>query len=144
MIPLIIATLTVCEVVTMWGCSAIPLACNRLRMYPSIRSKLPILKLADNKAVMEAAEIIQQGKYIASSRMNWFLTSINKIPFTLKHLSWNYSLNTGVFYKSRHTSSCVAQSCSKHKFTGCSNIGIGLSFLVCTTNSAARWHSFNP
>ena len=79
-------------------------------------SKLPILILADNKAVVEAAEKIKQGKYSASSHMNRFLTNINKIPITVKHLSGKYGLNTGADHQSRHPSSCQAQLCSIHKF----------------------------
>ena len=55
--------------------------------YPLLReSRNPILLLPDSKPVQDAVQLIQQGKFSASARMNQFLTNINKIPVTVKHL----------------------------------------------------------
>ena len=51
-----------------------------------------------------------------SLKMNMFLTNINKIPISVKHLSGKYSLNKISDHQSRHPSSCTAQTCSIHKF----------------------------
>ena len=71
-----------CEVEALSLALAIDSEYNLLR-----ESRLPILILADNKAVVEAAEKIKQEKYSSSSRMNRFLANINKIPISVRHLS---------------------------------------------------------
>ena len=53
-------------------------------------SKLPIMILPDSKPVQQAIELIKKGKFSASSRMNRFLSNINKIPISVKHLSGKY------------------------------------------------------
>ena len=62
--------------------------------YPLLReSKHPVLLLPDSKPVQDAVLLIQQGKFSTSARMNCFLTNINKIPITIKHLSSKFKLN---------------------------------------------------
>ena len=79
-------------------------------------SKHPIMILPDSKPVQQAIELIKKGKFSMSSRMNRFLSNINKIPITVKHLSGNYNLNTISDHQSRHQSECDSQTCSIHKF----------------------------
>ena len=52
-----------------------------------IESKEPMLILADNKAVVDSAEKINQGYYSFCLKMNRFLANINKIPISVHHLS---------------------------------------------------------
>ena len=79
-------------------------------------SKLPIMILPDSKPVQQAIELIKKGKFSTSSRMNRFLSNINKIPITVKHLSGKYNLNTISDHQSRHPSECSSQTCAIHKF----------------------------
>ena len=63
--------------------------------YPLLRESLhPIMILPDSKPVQQAIELIKKGKFSTSSRMNRFLSNINKIPIVVKHLSGKYDLNT--------------------------------------------------
>ena len=71
--------------------------------------------LPDSKAVQQAIKLIKKGKFSASSRMNWFLSNINKIPITVKHLSGKYDLNTISDHQSRHPSECESYTFSIHK-----------------------------
>ena len=79
-------------------------------------SQHPIMVLPDSKPVQQAIELVKKGKFLASSRMNRFLSNINKIPITVKHLSGKYDLNTISDHQSRHPSECQANTCSIHKF----------------------------
>ena len=72
--------------------------------------------LPDSKLVQQAIELIKKGKFSASSRMNRFLSNINKIPIIVKHLSGKYDLNTISDHQSRHPSDCTSNTCSIHKF----------------------------
>ena len=61
--------------------------------YPLLReSKHPIMVLPDSKLVQDTIKLINKGKFSASSRMNRFLSNINKIPIIVKHLSGKYNL----------------------------------------------------
>ena len=71
--------------------------------------------LPDIKPVQQAIELVKKGKFLAS-RMNRFLSNINKIAITEKHLSGKYDLNTISDHQSRHPSECEADTCSIHKF----------------------------
>ena len=63
--------------------------------YPLLReSRHPIMILPDSKPVQQAIELIKKGKFSTSSRMNRFLSNVNKIPMVVKHLSGKYDLNT--------------------------------------------------
>ena len=85
--------------------------------YPLLReSKHPIMVLPDSKPVQDAINLIKKGKFSTSSRMNRFLTNINKIPIVVKHLSGKYNLNNISDHQSHHPSECQAESCSIHKF----------------------------
>ena len=48
--------------------------------------------------------------------MNRFLSNINKIPITMKHLSVKYDLNTISDHQSRHPSECESETCLIQKF----------------------------
>ena len=48
--------------------------------------------------------------------MNIFLTNINKIPFTVKHLSSKFNFNKIVDHQSRNPATCTAVNCLIHKF----------------------------
>ena len=85
--------------------------------YPLLRESLhPIMILPDSKPVQQAIELIKKGKFSTSSRMNRFLSNVNKIPIVVKHLSGKYDLNTLSDHQSRHPSECTAEVCSIHKF----------------------------
>ena len=85
--------------------------------YPILReSKQPIIILPDSKPVTDAIALIKKGKFSASSRMNRFLTNINKIPISVRHLSGKHNLNALSDHQSRHTPTCTATTCSIHKF----------------------------
>ena len=77
-------------------------------------AKNPILLLPDSKPVQDAVNLIQQGKFSTSSRMNRFLTNINKIPISVKHLSSKYHLNKIADHHSRNPATCEAVNCSIH------------------------------
>ena len=70
----------------------------------------------DSKPVKDAVLLIQQGKFSASARMNRFLTNINKIPITVKHLSSKFQLNEIADHQSRNPAPCTAVNCSIHRF----------------------------
>lgn len=85
--------------------------------YPLLReAKNPILLLPDSKPVQDAVSLIQQGKFSASARMNKFLTNINKVPITVKHLSSKFHLNEIADHQSRNPLSCSAVNYSIHRF----------------------------
>ena len=85
--------------------------------YSLLRESLhPIMILPDSKPVQHAIELIKRGKFSASSRMNRFLSNINKIPIVVKHLSGKYDLNTLSDHHSKHPSECSSETCSVHKF----------------------------
>lgn len=85
--------------------------------YPLLReARNPILLLPDSKPVQDVVLLIQQGKFSASARMNRFLTNINKVPLTVKHLSSKFHLNEVAYHQSRNPSSCTAVNCSIHRF----------------------------
>ena len=79
-------------------------------------SRHPIMILPDSKPVQQAIELIKKGKFSTSSRMNRFLSNINKIPITVKHLSGKYDLNTISDHQSRHPSECESDTCLIHRF----------------------------
>ena len=68
--------------------------------------------------VQDAISLIQQGKFSASARMNRFLTNINKVPLTVKHLSSKFQLNEVADHQSRNPSSCSVANCLIHRFIG--------------------------
>ena len=72
--------------------------------------------LPDSKPVQDAINLIKKGKFSASSRMNRFLSNVNRIPITVKHLSGRYNLNEISDHQSRHLATCNAETCSIHKF----------------------------
>ena len=72
--------------------------------------------LPDSKPVQDAINLIKRGKFPGSSRMNRFLSNINKIPIVVKHLSGKYNLNLESDHQSRHPADYQAESCSIHKF----------------------------
>ena len=62
--------------------------------YPLLReSKHPIMVLPNSQPVQDAINLIKKGRFSASSRMNRFLSNINKISIVVKHLSSKYNLN---------------------------------------------------
>ena len=75
-----------------------------------------ILLLPDSKPVSDAVALIKQGKFSTSARMNRFLTNVNKLPITVKHLSGKFNLNPTDNHQSRFPSTCNAETCSVHKF----------------------------
>ena len=85
--------------------------------YPLLReSQHLVLLLPDSKPVQDAVILIQQGKFSTSARMNRFLTNINKIPISIKHLSNKFKLNEIADHQSRNPAQCSATNCSIHRF----------------------------
>ena len=72
--------------------------------------------LPDSKPVQDAINLIKKGKFSASSRMNRFLSNVNRIPIIVKHLSGRYNLNEISDHQSRHPPTCNVETCSIHKF----------------------------
>ena len=100
-----------CEIEAMSVAAAIEAEYSLLR-----ESRHPIMILPDSKPVQQAIELIKKGKFSTSSRMNRFLSNINKIPITVKHLSGKYDLNQISDHQSRHPSDYTFDMCSIHKF----------------------------
>ena len=73
-------------------------------------SKHPILLLADS------VQKLQEDKFSTSSRMNRFLTNVNKLPIVAKHLSANFDPNQVADLQSRYTPPFNASNCSVHRF----------------------------
>ena len=62
--------------------------------YDLIReSKLPLLVCPDNKVVADAIKLIKKGKFSASSRINRFITNVNKVKLEVAHISGKAKLN---------------------------------------------------
>merc|ERR1712101_98016 len=59
---------------------------------------------------------IEIGTLLIFARMNRFLTNINKVPISIKHLSSKFNLNEVADHQSRNLSSCSAVNCSIHRF----------------------------
>ena len=87
--------------------------------YDLIReSKHPLLICPDNKAVKDAVELIKKGKFSASSRINRFITNVNKVPLEVVHISGKANLNEVADYQSRQPSCCTSEICSICRFVG--------------------------
>ena len=85
--------------------------------YDLIReSKHPLLICPDSKVVADAVQLIKQGKYSASSRINKFLTNVNKVHLEVAHISGKAKLNSVGDNQSRHPSSCASEVCSVCRF----------------------------
>ena len=85
--------------------------------YDLIReSKHPLKICPDSKVVADAVKLIKQGKYSASSRINKFITNINKVPLQVVHISGKAKLNQVGDNQSRHPSSCSSEVCSVCRF----------------------------
>ena len=57
--------------------------------------------LPDSKPVQDASNLIKKGKFSMSSRMNRFLSNINKIPITVTS-EWQKWVKPLTDHKSRH------------------------------------------
>ena len=85
--------------------------------YDLIReSKHPLLICPDSKVVADAVQLIKQGKYSASSRINKFLTNINRVHLEVAHISGKAKLNDVGDNQSRHPSTCTSDLCSVCRF----------------------------
>ena len=85
--------------------------------YDLIReSKHPLLICPDSKVVADAVQLIKQGKYSASSRINKFLTNINRVHLEVAHISGKAKLNDVGDNQSRHPSTCSSELCSVCRF----------------------------
>ena len=85
--------------------------------YDLIReSKHPLLICPDSKVVGDAAKLIKEGKFSASSRINRFITNINKVQLDIAHISGKAKLNETGDYQSRQPSSCSSEICSVCNF----------------------------
>lgn len=81
-----------------------------------LESKSPTLILTDSKPVVEAARLISQGKFSASSRMTTFLMSINRYKLDIQHISGKYGQNIAADYLSRNPAQCPNANCQVCKF----------------------------
>ena len=85
--------------------------------YDLIReSKHPLKICPDSKVVADAMKLIKQGKYSTSSRINKFLTNINRVHLDVVHISGKAKLNKIGDNQSRHTSECNSDLCTVCKF----------------------------
>jgi hypothetical protein len=81
-----------------------------------IESTKPTLVLTDSKPVVEAAKLIKQGKFSASSRMSSFLCSISRYKIDVQHISGKFKNNIAADYLSRNPARCNQDSCNVCKF----------------------------
>ena len=73
--------------------------------YDLIReSKHPLLICPDNKAVKDAVELIKKGKFSASSRINRFITNVNKVPLEVVHIKFRTTNNNSLYFKKQQAS----------------------------------------
>ena len=85
--------------------------------YDLIReSKHPLKICPDSKVVADAIKLIKQGKYSASSRINKFLTNINRVHLDVVHISGKAKLNKVGDNQSRFASACNSEFCSVCRF----------------------------
>ena len=85
--------------------------------YDLIReSKHPLLIRPDSKVVAEAAQLVKKGKFSTSSRINSFLTNVNKVAIKVAHISGKAGLNEAGDHQSRHPSQCNTEVCSVCRF----------------------------
>merc|ERR1712243_505701 len=69
-----------------------------------------LLTLERNRFIQDAINLIKKGKFSASSRMNRFLSNVNRIPITVKHLSGRYNLNEISDHQSRYLVQVIAST----------------------------------
>ena len=75
------------------------------------------LTLADNKAVVEAAKLLQTGKFSASKIVNELLTSTSDLNLDIHHISGNMSKNCPDDFASRKPALCTDPvNCRLHSF----------------------------
>ena len=55
----------------------------------------PLLVYTDSKVVTDPVNFIKTGRYSASSRINRFITNINKVNLEVKHMSGKARLSQG-------------------------------------------------
>ena len=85
--------------------------------YDLIReSKHPLLICPDSKTVADAVELIRKGKYSASSRINRFVTNVNRVPLRVAHISGKAKLNAAGDNQSRQPSECTSDLCTVCRF----------------------------
>ena len=85
--------------------------------YDLIReSEQPLLICPDSKVVADAVKLIKQGKYSASSRINRFITNVNKVNLEVRHVSGKAKLNLGGDNQSRQPSECTSELCTICRF----------------------------
>ena len=85
--------------------------------YDLIReSKHPLLICPDSKVVADAVALIRRGKYSASSRINRFITNVNKVNLEVAHISGKAKLNSGGDLQSRRPSTCSSDVCTVCSF----------------------------
>ena len=85
--------------------------------YDLIReSEKPLLICPDSKVVADAVKLIKQGKYSASSRINRFITNVNKVNLEVRHVSGKAKLNLGGDNQSRQPSECTSELCTICRF----------------------------
>ena len=62
--------------------------------YDLVRESVhPLVVHTDSKVVADAVKLINKGKYSASSRINRFITNVNKVNLEVKHISGKAKLN---------------------------------------------------
>ena len=64
----------------------------------------------------DAVKLIKQGKYSASSRINRFITNVNKVNLEVRHVSGKAKLNLGGDNQSRQPSECTSELCTICRF----------------------------
>ena len=70
--------------------------------YDLIRKSVhPLLVHTDSKVVTDAVNLIKKGRYSAFSRINRFITNVNKVNLEVKHISGKARLKKYGYIQSR-------------------------------------------
>ena len=75
-------------------------------------STKPLLIAPDSTPVKDAVNLIKKGKFSASSRMNSFITNINRVQVEVVHASGKANLNAVGDMQSRNPPSCSTEYCT--------------------------------
>lgn len=120
MLPVIFYSFKLSETQKIWfpcerECLALATAVKKCSHY-ILESTKPTLVLTDSKPVVEAANLIKNGKFSNSSRMSAFLCSINRYKVDVQHVSGKFKQNIAADYLSRNPAQCIDNNCQVCKF----------------------------
>ena len=103
---------TTFKVVSLWDWSYGVWNSHTRPIYYIIKaSALPTIICTDSKPVMDAAKLLQTGKYSSSPRMLTFINKLGKIKADVEHISGKSWQNNTADYQPRNTMPCNADIC---------------------------------